>query len=80
MDEHPNQEITIHIDRAVFKVGATSLSGAQLRVLPTPPVGEERDLVIEVPGGHDRVIADDEVVQLHDGIHFFTTPRHITPG
>ena len=75
------KRITIHIDRAEFKVTAESMTGAELRDLPTPAIGQDRDLYLEVPGpGDDQLIGDADVVKLKDGMHFFTTPRVITPG
>ena len=78
---HTEKSITVHIDRAEFKVTAESMSGAQLRDLPTPPIGPDRDLYLEVAGpGNDELISDDQVVRLEDGMRFFTAPHAITPG
>jgi len=38
------------------------------------------NLWLEVPGGDDEKIADDQVVELQPGMHFFTAPATITPG
>lgn len=78
--EKPEQEITVHIDRKPFKVEAKKLTGTQLRALPTPPIGTDYDLYLEVPGGEDELIPDDQEVKLKEGMHFFSTQRHITPG
>jgi hypothetical protein len=84
MDEqsgHQGQKgVTIHIDRKMVKVTADSLTGAELRQLPDSPIGADYDLYLEVPGGEDRLIADDETVALTNGMHFFSVQRHITPG
>jgi mannose-6-phosphate isomerase class I len=80
-DDKDNKKIVIHIDNSEFKVEATALTGAQIRALPTPAIGQDRDLYLEVPGpGDDQLIADDQRVELKNGMHFFTTPRVITPG
>ena len=76
----PEHEITVHIDRKPFKVEAEELTGTQLRALPTPPIGADYDLYLEVPGGEDELIADGQEVKLKEGVHFFSTQRHITPG
>ena len=70
----------IQIDRQHFKVEAPSLTGAQIRQLPSPPIGPDRDLFEVVPGGPDRKIADTDVVQMRDGLRFFTAPAQINPG
>jgi hypothetical protein len=82
MSEHSHEhgELTIHIDRHQFKVEEAALTGAQLRNLPTPPVGPDYDLYLEMPGGEDELIADERSVELKNGMHFFSVQRQITPG
>jgi len=76
-----HKSYVIFIDREQFKVENEVMSGAELRALPTPPIGQDRDLWEEVPGpGDDRKINDTDVVTLKEGTHFFTTPRAVTPG
>ena len=70
----------IQIDRAHFQVTLERMTGTQLRNLPTPPVGPELDLFEVVPGGSDRKIADDQVVEIRNGLRFFTAPGHVNPG
>lgn len=71
----------IKIDKDSFEVEATSLTGSELRHLPSPPIGPDRDLYLEVPGpSEDPLIKDDESVELKDGMHFFTAPSTINPG
>jgi hypothetical protein len=73
--------ITIHIDRKPYRVTEREMTGQQLRALAEPPIGPDRDLYEVVPGpGDDRLIGDTETVALHEGIHFFSAPRTITPG
>jgi Multiubiquitin len=75
-----DKKFVIHIDRKSYEVHEPELTGAQLRKLPNPDVGPEFDLWLEVPGGEDRRIADDEEVRLKEGLHFFTAPSVINPG
>lgn len=75
-----HEEFNIQIDRDHFRVAAESLTGAQLRALPKPPIGPDRDLFEVVPGGSDRKIANDQPVQMRNGLRFFTAPGHINPG
>lgn len=76
----PSKQITILIDRTEYKVAAAELTGAQIRALPNPDIGPEFDLWIEVPNGEDRKIANDQVVKLKNGTHFFSSHSHINPG
>ncbi len=70
----------IKIDRGQFKVTESALTGAQLRQLPEPDIGPDRDLFEVVPGGSDRKIELTEVVKMRDGLRFFTAPAQINPG
>jgi Multiubiquitin len=76
-----DKKLAIKIDRENFKVEGPTITGAQLRQLPNPSVGSDRDLFLTVPGPNpDRPIGDGEVVELKNGMHFFTAPANITPG
>lgn len=75
-----HKSYSVKIDRDPFKVESETITGAGLRALPTPPVGSDRDLFQVVPGGQDELIGEDEVVTLHEGAHFITAPRNVTPG
>jgi hypothetical protein len=72
--------LTLHIDRKPYKTDAESLTGAQLRALPEPDLPTTVDLYLEVPGGDDRLIHDDDTVELRPGMHFFSAPSTINPG
>ncbi len=76
----PGHEYNIRIDREHFKVKEPELNGAQLRHLPEPEVGSDRDLFQVVPGGSDRKVELDDVVEMRDGLRFFTAPAQINPG
>jgi hypothetical protein len=85
-EKHPDntrtgeREFTIHIDRAAFRVDSASMTGSQLRNLPTPPIGPEFDLWLDAEEGPDILVADTQVIALKDGMHFFTAPAIINPG
>lgn len=70
----------IRIDRVEYTVEQEELTGAQLRQLPTPPIGPDRDLFEVIPGQADRKISDTDVVQMANGQRFFSAPAHINPG
>lgn len=74
-----HEPFPIHIDRTMFKVDAEETTGAQLRALPNPPIGPERDLYQVVPGGEDIPVPDGKAVTLKPGMHFVTAP-HVNPG
>ena len=68
------------IDRTSYKVHEPVLTGAQLRALPEPDIGPDRDLFEVVPGGSDLKIEIDARVQMRNGLRFFTAPAQINPG
>jgi hypothetical protein len=77
--DHP-QKFQIQIDRTHFTVTYPQMTGSQLRQLPNPPIGPDRDLFEVVPGGSDKKIGDNEVVEIRNGLRFFTAPAQINPG
>jgi len=79
-DGQHGPEFHIQIDREHFTVQQRTLTGAQLRQLPTPPIGPDRDLFEVVPGQPDRKIENNQPVEMHDGLRFFTAPAQINPG
>ena len=70
----------IRIDRTEYAVVEEKLSGAELRRVPPTPIPPDRDLYLVVPGHDDRKIKDDDTVEMHDGLRFFTAPNTINPG
>lgn len=70
----------IRIDRDHYTVTEGALTGAQLRALPDPDVGDDRDLFEVVPGGSDIKIEQDVVVEMRSGLRLFTAPAQINPG
>ncbi|MEI9424193.1 multiubiquitin domain-containing protein [Mesorhizobium sp. Cs1299R1N1] len=70
----------IKIDRMNYKVSESVLTGAQLRQLPEPDIGPDRDLFEVVPGGSDVKIEADANVEMRNGLRFFTAPAQINPG
>jgi hypothetical protein len=66
---HGPERITIQIDRVHYEVDVTHMTGEQLRHLPQPPIGPDRDLFEVVPGHPDRKIGDSEEVELRPVLH-----------
>ena len=80
--EHERHEKSyrIQIDRTEYTVHQEQMTGEQLRHVPPAPIGSDRDLFEGVPGGSDRKIGNDDVVDIRDGLRFFTAPAQINPG
>lgn len=73
-------EFQIQIDRTHYTVSLPVMTGAQLRNVPSPPIGPDRDLFEVVPGQPDKKIADETKVEIRNGLRFFTAPALINPG
>ena len=78
-------DLTIRIDRKEYRVSRNLLNdgkmtGAQIRRLADPDIGEDRDLFEVVPGGSDRKIESDDEVVIRNGLRFFSAPAQINPG
>jgi hypothetical protein len=78
-DQAPGK-VPILIDGNRYIAPQRTMTGAQLRELTTPAIGEDRDLWLDVDGGLDRIIDDDEPVDLRPQMRFFTVPKVINPG
>lgn len=80
-EQTKHRTITIHIDRANYKVDEATLTGLQIRAIPVPAIGPELDLYLIVPGpGDDILVGDGQQIELKEGMRFFTAPRSINPG
>jgi len=84
MTEQPGgprpHQFHIQIDREHYTVTESKLTGAEIRKVPPTPIPADRDLYLVRPGQDDLPIADDDVVEIRDGLRFFTAPGHINPG
>lgn len=76
----PPSHFEIKIDRVHYRVETATLTGAQIRALPDPDIGADRDIFEVVPGGSDRKIENDTIVDMRNGLRIFTAPAHINPG
>jgi hypothetical protein len=76
----PPEGFQIQIDREHFTAHQDEMTGAQIRQVPTPPIGPDRDLFEVGPAHTDVKIEDATVVKIRNGLRFFTAPTHISPG
>ena len=79
-EEQRIETFKIQIDRDHYTVHKKSLTGEEIRHVPPAPIGPDRDLWEVVPGGPDRKIANTDVVEMRNGLRFFTAPAQINPG
>ena len=74
------KKLHVQIDRTPYKVELEQMTGAQIRQVPTTPIGPDRDLFQVVPGAADHKVGATEVVDIRNGLRFFTAPGQINPG
>src|SRR5262245_21709469 len=74
------EQSQIQIDRVHYTVSKSQMTGVELRQVPPTPIGPDRDLFEVVPGGPDRKIEHETLVDIRNGMRFFTAPAQINPG
>ncbi len=83
MAEHATERnmktVTIIIDCIEYQVNAGGVQAVKLREFANPPIGQDRDLFLEQPGD-DRKLMPGDVIELVDGMVFYTAPCVINPG
>jgi len=73
--------VYIEIDRLPYRRVWGTFSGSEIRRFAAPPIGDDRDLWLVVPGGNDRKIEDTDKVEMRtSGLRFWTAPKIINPG
>jgi len=73
--------IPIFIDEVKYDAPALEMTGAELRGLPQPPIGPDRDLWLEAPGPSDDVlIRPEQTYEVKPGSKYYTAPSTINPG
>lgn len=73
-------KVPILIDGKKVLAPRGELTGAEIRNLVDPPIGEDRDLWLDRDGTLDDLVEDDEAIKLRPQMRFFTVPRVINPG
>lgn len=77
----PTKSVEITIDQQPFAIPTKEITAEELRELPEPDIGPDRDLYLEGKGEHDDDLVEaGETVKLKKGLSFFTAPASITPG
>jgi len=79
-EKEAREGFRIQIDREHFTVHKEEMTGAEIRQVPTPPIGPDRDLFEVGPAHSDIKIEDNAVVEMRSGLRFFTAPAQINPG
>lgn len=74
-------QVDIYLDGRLYRIAAGPTTGARIRSLPTPPIGQDRDLYLEEPGlAADVLLQDQAALEVRDSMHFFSAPRMIMAG
>lgn len=79
--EQDHRVIPIFIDEVKYDAPADEMTGAALRALPQPPLGDQVDLWLETHGpGDDEVIRPEVTYRIKPGSKYYTAPSTINPG
>jgi len=77
----PSQPVTIRVNGQQLSVAGGAVTAGQLRSLAGVPSADIIDLFLELPGlAEDRILDDSDVVEVEDGMSFFSVPRAIMAG
>lgn len=76
--EGADRKVSLIFDKKQYFYPSATATGAELRALVG--LAGEYELLQIVPGGQDLVIEDSQVVELKNGMRFFSAPRNIAPG
>ena len=71
-------KVTIYIDTAPYKVTGGPTPVEKLRRLPEPPVPAGKDLWLDIPDAQDQLLDDEGIIDVVDGLRFFTEVEPIT--
>lgn len=70
--------ITVYIDRTPYQHAATAVTPAEIRRIARPPIPDDKQVWLDVDDDLDQVLKEGEVIQLRDGMHFFSDVPAIT--
>ena len=70
--------IKIHIDKKLFDAPKTPMTGTELKTLGG--IGAGLDLFQKIPGKDDKLIKDNDPVDLKNGDQFYSAPSSLNPG
>ncbi|MEV6973243.1 multiubiquitin domain-containing protein [Kitasatospora sp. NPDC093806] len=72
------RRITVFIDGSEYDTAHHRATPAQLRKIPNPDIPTDRAIWLDIPDAPDRRLAEDEPVDLRDGMRFFSDPQPLT--
>lgn len=72
LEKKHEREIVITIDDTPYTVDRERMTGAELKALAGRP--DSYQIFLERPGEADKLIRDDESIELKEGQHFHTVP------
>ncbi len=76
----PEADVTVKIDGLQYRVRGGVWRAVEIRQIPHPPIGGDRDVWLRSSDGPDFFLVDEAEVDLSDGQQMYTAPRAITAG
>ncbi|MFJ9806598.1 multiubiquitin domain-containing protein [Streptomyces wuyuanensis] len=72
------RRITVFIDGHKYDTARHRATPAQLRRLPNPDIPSDKAIWVDIPDAPDRCLAEEEPIDLGDGMRFFSDPQPVT--
>ena len=66
------RKVAIHIDGASYRHRAGPATPAEIRAIAAPPIGDDKQIWLDIPDDRDRLLAEGERIDLADGMRFFS--------
>jgi hypothetical protein len=76
--DHAPHFVTIHINGKPYQHGAAAVTPAEIRRIARPPIPDNKQLWLDVVDAPDQLLSEGEIVELENGLHFFSEIPAIT--
>lgn len=71
-DSSVHREVTFHIDSKPYIHAAGQIGPAEVRRTARPPISNDKQIWLDIDDAQDRLLAEDETVDLQADLHFFS--------
>lgn len=75
---NPQKKVTVHVDGTAYEHKAGPVTPAEIRRIPSPHIDAEKQIWLDIDDALDRLLEDDESIDLVDEMHFFSEIPAIT--
>ena len=76
--EHAHRFVDIHINDKPYQHEAAAVTPAEIRRIARPPIPDDKQLWLDVVDAPDQPLSEGEIVELENGLRFFSEIPAIT--